>query len=49
VKKIIVILTILISSFSFGQTVAELYDNEKYDELIKLEKNAEELSGDELF
>jgi hypothetical protein len=37
-KKIIVIMTILISSFSFGQTVAELYDNE---ELIKLEKNAE--------
>lgn len=48
-KKIIVIMTILISSFSFGQTIAELYDNEKYDELIKLEKNAEELSGDELF
>lgn len=43
------ILAILLYSFSYGQTVTELYNNKDYQELVKLEKNADKLTPDELY
>lgn len=43
------ILTILLYSFSYGQTVTELYNNKNYQELVKLEKKADKLTPDELY
>jgi tetratricopeptide (TPR) repeat protein len=42
-------LTILICSFSYAQTATELYKNRNYQELIKLEKKADQLKPDELY
>lgn len=43
------ILTILLYSFSYGQTATELYNNKNYQELVKLEKKADTLTPDELY
>ena len=43
------ILTILLCSFSYGQTATEFYNNKNYQELIKLEKEADKLTPDELY
>lgn len=43
------ILTILLYSFSYGQTATELYNNKNYQELVKLEKKADKLTPDELY
>ena len=43
------ILSVFLYSFSFGQTVKELYDNKNYKELVKLENKVEELTADELY
>jgi len=43
------ILTILLYSFSYGQTVTELYNSRDYQELVKLEKKADKLTPDELY
>jgi len=43
------ILTILLYSFSYGQTVTELYNNKNYQELVKLENKADKLTPDELY
>lgn len=43
------ILTILLYSFSYGQTVTELYSTKNFQELIKLETKAEKLTADELY
>ena len=43
------ILTILLYSFSYGQTITELYNNKNYQELVKLEKKADKLTPDELY
>lgn len=49
-KKILpIFLTILLYSFSYGQTATELYNNKNYQELVKLEKKAEKLTPDELY
>ena len=49
-KKILpFLLTILICSFSYGQTAKELYNNRNFQELIKLEKKADQLKPDELY
>jgi tetratricopeptide (TPR) repeat protein len=49
-KKILPsLLTILICSFSYAQTAKELYNNRNYQELIKLEKKADQLKPDELY
>lgn len=44
-----IILTVLLYSFSYGQTPTELYNNRNYKELVKLEKKADKLSPDELY
>jgi tetratricopeptide (TPR) repeat protein len=43
------ILTILLYSFSYGQTATELYNNKNYQELVKLENKADKLTPDELY
>ena len=43
------ILTILLCSFSYGQTATEFYNNKNYQELVKLEKEADKLTPDELY
>ncbi len=43
------ILTVLLYSFSYGQTATELYNDKNYQELVKLEKKADELTPDELY
>lgn len=49
-KKILPsLLTILICSLSYAQTATELYKNRNYQELIKLEKKADQLKPDELY
>ena len=48
-KSAIFILTILLYSFSYGQTIKELYNNKDYQEIIKFEKKAEKLTPDELY
>jgi len=42
-------LTILLYSFLYGQTATELYINKNYQELVKLENKADELTPDELY
>ncbi len=46
---IITLLTTLFCSTSFGQNVAELYNKKNFQELIKLESQADKLSADELY
>lgn len=48
-KTAIFILTILLYSFSYGQTATELYNSKNYQELIQLEKKADKLTPDELY
>lgn len=43
------ILTILLYSYSYGQTVAELYQNKNFQELVKLEAKADKLTADQLY
>ena len=43
------ILTILLHSFSYGQTATELYNGKDYQGLVKLEKKADKLTPDELY
>ncbi len=42
-------MTILLYSFLYGQTATELYINKNYQELVKLENKADELTPDELY
>jgi len=42
-------LTILLCAYSYGQTATELYNQKKFTELVKLEKNADTLTPDELY
>ena len=42
-------MTILLFSFSYGQTATELYNKKNYKELVKLEKKADKLTPDELY
>jgi tetratricopeptide (TPR) repeat protein len=44
-----IILTILLYSFSYGQTVTELFNNKKYQELVEFEKKSEKLTPEELY
>lgn len=46
---IIITLTVLQFSFSYGQTVTELYNNKDYQSLIKYEKKSDKLTPDELY
>jgi len=49
-RKIVTLtFAILLCSLSFGQTTIELYKQKNYAELIKLEKNADKLTPDELY
>ena len=48
-KLTILTLTIWFCSFSYGQTVTELYSNKKFKELVKLENKADKLTQDELY
>jgi tetratricopeptide (TPR) repeat protein len=48
-KISIFIFTVLFYSLSSGQTATELYNNKNYEELVKLEKNANTLTADELY
>ncbi len=48
-KKIIVIINILFCLLLQGQTVEELYSQEKFSELVKLEKNADKFLPEELY
>lgn len=48
-KLTTLILTSLFYSFSYGQTVAELYENKNFQELVKLETKADKLTPDELY
>jgi tetratricopeptide (TPR) repeat protein len=43
------IFTVLLYSFSFGQTPTELYNDKNYQELVKLEKKSDKLKPDELY
>ncbi len=43
------IFTILLYSYSCGQTVTELYNKKDFRELVKLETKAEKLTADELY
>ncbi|MDH4473958.1 MAG: tetratricopeptide repeat protein [Fluviicola sp.] len=42
-------LTVLLFSFSFGQTITELHENRDFQEVIKFEKKANKLTPEELF
>lgn len=42
-------MTILLYSYSYGQTATELYNNRNYQELVKLEMKADKLTADELY
>lgn len=44
-----IILTFFLYSFSYGQTVTELYNNKKYQELVEFEKKSEKLTPEELY
>ena len=49
-RKIVTLtFAILLCSLSFGQTTIELYKQKNYTELIKLDKNADKLTPDELY
>jgi len=48
-KITLITLTIWFYSFSYGQTVTELYSNKNYQELVKLENKADKLTQDELY
>lgn len=48
-KILTITLTILLYSFSYGQTVTELYNSKNYQELVKLEKKSDKLTPDELY
>jgi len=49
-RKIVTLtFAILLCSLSFGQTTIELYKQKNYAELIKLDKNADKLTPDELY
>lgn len=49
-KKITTLtLTLLFYSFSYGQTLIELYNSKNYQELVKLETQADKLTPDELY
>lgn len=48
-KTATLILTVLLFSFSYGQTTTELYNNKNYQELIKLESKVDKLTPDELY
>jgi len=48
-KTVTFILTIMLYSFSYGQTATELYNNRNYQDLVKLEKKADKLTPDELY
>jgi len=48
-KAITFILSVLLYSFSYAQTVTDHFNNKNYKELVKLEKNAENLTPDELY
>jgi tetratricopeptide (TPR) repeat protein len=48
-KTTTLILFILQYSFSYGQTATELYTSRNYEELVKLEKKADQLTPDELY
>lgn len=48
-KTLTIILTVLLYSFSYGQTPTELYNNRNYQELVKLDKKSDKLSPDELY
>jgi tetratricopeptide (TPR) repeat protein len=43
------ILTIILYSYSYGQSVTELYNNEDFQELVKLETEVDKLTADELY
>lgn len=42
-------LTFFTVSFAYTQTVKELYNENKYDELVKYEQKADALTGEELY
>lgn len=42
-------LTFFTVSFAYAQTVKELYNENKYDELVKYEQKADALTGEELY
>jgi tetratricopeptide (TPR) repeat protein len=42
-------LTILLYSFTYGQTVTDLYNKKDFQELVKFEKKSDKLSADELY
>ena len=49
-KKItILIFTIFLYSYSYGQTATELYNSKNFQELVKLETNVDKLTADELY
>lgn len=48
-KSATFILTVLLFSFSYGQTVTELYNNRDFQELVKFETKADKLTPDELY
>lgn len=48
-KTLSFILTIMLYSYSFGQTPTKLYNKKNYRELVKLEKKSDKLKPDELF
>ncbi len=48
-KPLILILTILLFSFSYGQTVSEFYTDKNYQELVAFEKKSNKLTPDELY
>lgn len=48
-KTVTFTLAVLFFSFSYGQTATELYKERNFKELVKLEKNADKLSPDELY
>ncbi|MGZ4055464.1 MAG: tetratricopeptide repeat protein [Bacteroidia bacterium] len=48
-KILTFILTIILYSYSYGQTTTELYKNKNYQELVKLEKKSDKLTPDELY
>ena len=48
-KTTILLLTLLLHSFSYGQTATELYNTKDYKALVKLEKKADKLTAEELY
>ena len=48
-KPATLILTILLYSYTYGQTIVELYDKKDYKALIRFEKKSDKLTPDELY